>query len=41
LERVVAPLFRFALRSADAQRRLFQQLARSEERLQTERRRIA
>jgi nitric oxide reductase NorD protein len=41
LPRVVAPLFRFALRSADAQRRIFQHTARSKELLDLERRRVA
>jgi hypothetical protein len=41
LPRVVAPLFRFALRSADAQRRIFQHTARSRELLDLERRRVA
>lgn len=41
LPRVVAPLFRFALRSADAQRRIFQHTARSRELLDLERRRAA
>jgi hypothetical protein len=41
LPRVVAPLFRFALRSADAQRRIFQHAARSRELLDLERRRVA
>jgi hypothetical protein len=41
LPRVVGPLFRFALRSADAQRRMFQHTARSRELLELERRRVA
>ncbi|HEY6473306.1 MAG TPA: VWA domain-containing protein [Acidimicrobiales bacterium] len=41
LPRVVAPLFRFALRSADAQRRIFQHTTRSRELLDLERRRVA
>lgn len=41
LPRVVAPLFRFALRSADAQRRIFQHTARTRGLLDLERRRVA
>ena len=41
LDRVIAPLFRFALRSAEAQRRIFQHTLRANERFALERRSVA